>query len=106
MRSPSGAAPLVLSLLFVASDAPPGDASDALRIGVVTIDGPGVCGHRRGASFDLGSVFQFLLAVDAGYRLDGGSVVGVSLAHFSNADLYARNPGVEALMLFVTLPRL
>lgn len=60
--------------------------------------------YSHGGSQDLGGVFQFRLAVDAAYQLDGGARLGVEFAHVSNAGIDDRNPGENELLVKYSMP--
>jgi lipid A 3-O-deacylase len=61
-------------------------------------------GYSRGDSEDLGGVFEFRETIDLSYRFDGGSRLGVRLAHISNAGLYDENPGLEEAYVVYSIP--
>ena len=58
----------------------------------------------EGNGKDLGSVIEFRSALEAAYRFDDRSRLGIEISHRSNAGLDDRNPGEESLMLFYHLP--
>jgi len=64
----------------------------------------GFGGYAEGDDKDLGGVFQFYMAADLSYRLDGGDRVGLKVSHISNAYIHDRNPGTESLLATYTLP--
>lgn len=64
-----------------------------------------VTAYEQGDGKDLGGVLQFRSGFDLAYRLDGGSRVGLSLYHLSNASIHDYNPGSESLVLFWSLGR-
>lgn len=64
----------------------------------------GVGGYSQGDSKDLGGVFEFHVGLDIAYEFDGGSRLGLKLAHISNAGTQDINPGVESALLTYTLP--
>lgn len=64
-----------------------------------------VASYEQGDGKNLGGTLEFRSALDIGYRLKGGSRVGVSLYHLSNAGIYEYNPGSESLVLFWSLGR-
>jgi lipid A 3-O-deacylase len=61
-------------------------------------------GYREGDSIDLGGEFQFRESVDLSYRFEGGSRLGVRLAHISNAGIYEENPGAEEAYVTYAIP--
>lgn len=62
-----------------------------------------VAAYFAGEGKDLGHTLEFRSAFDLGFRLHQALRVGLSVAHFSNAGLSERNPGVETLSLTFTL---
>ena len=60
--------------------------------------------YRRGASEDLGGTFQFRTSADLAYEFDGGSRLGLQIAHVSNAGIYKRNPGENEALATYALP--
>jgi hypothetical protein len=64
--------------------------------------GPG--GYFRGEGKELGHVLEFRSQVELAWRFGGGSRLGVSVCHISNAGLGERNPGTESLTLTYELP--
>jgi lipid A 3-O-deacylase len=58
----------------------------------------------EGNGKDLGGVLEFRSAVEAAYRFDDRSRLGIEISHRSNAGFYDDNPGEETLMLFYHLP--
>ncbi|MDH3475842.1 MAG: acyloxyacyl hydrolase [Rhodospirillales bacterium] len=76
-----------------------------LEIGRVAITPAGGAGaYRKGSGKDLGGTFQFHLGLDVAYRFDGGSRLGLKVAHISNAFLHDSNPGEESFLLTYSLP--
>lgn len=64
----------------------------------------GVGGYREGGARDLGGVFQFELGVGAGYRFANQLETGILFKHISNAGIHDENPGVNSIMLTVSVP--
>ena len=64
-----------------------------------------VTAYEQGDGKDLGGTLQFRSAFDLAYRLDGGSRVGLSIYHLSNASIHDFNPGSESVVLFWSLGR-
>jgi len=60
----------------------------------------GVC--HKGNSIDLGGPFEFRESLEIAYRVDKRWLVGVSLAHMSNGNVYKNNPGQNDLLLTIT----
>ena len=60
--------------------------------------------YHEGNGKDLGSVLEFRSALEAAYRFDDRSRLGLEISHRSNAGIDDRNPGEETLMLFYHLP--
>ena len=55
-------------------------------------------------SKDLGGPIQFRSGMELAYELDNDYRVGLNFSHMSNASLYESNPGVESLVLNVSIP--
>ncbi len=64
----------------------------------------GVGGYSEGGSRNLGGVFQFEIGAGAGYRFDNQMETGILFKHISNANLNDQNPGVNSIMLTVSMP--
>lgn len=64
----------------------------------------GLGGYDRGNGKELGSTFLFHLGLDAGYRFDNGTRIGLKMTHISNAYLYDDNPGNESALITYTIP--
>lgn len=64
----------------------------------------GLGGYHRGGGKELGGVFQFHLGLDAGWRMQDGSRIGLKMTHISNAYTQDENPGVESVLVTYTLP--
>jgi hypothetical protein len=60
--------------------------------------------YAAGGGFDLGYPLEFRSELDAAYCFTSHARVGVGFSHMSNAHLGTRNPGVETLLLSVTVP--
>lgn len=58
----------------------------------------------RGDSRDLGDHLEFSEGGEFAYRFDGGSRLGVSLDHMSNAGIARRNPGEESILAVYSIP--
>jgi hypothetical protein len=71
-----------------------------LGIGPVTLTpsfGPGL--YSRGRGIDLGHPLEFRSQIEAAFRLNARSRIGLSFSHMSNAHLSRTNPGTETLAL-------
>ncbi len=64
----------------------------------------GLGGYDQGSSKNMGSTFLFRLELGLAYQLDNGSRWGLKIAHLSNGDLYARNPGENEVLLTYAFP--
>ena len=53
---------------------------------------------------DLDYPIEFRSQLEAAYRFDDRSRLGVAVSHYSNASLGDTNPGTESAMLYYTLP--
>lgn len=60
--------------------------------------------YMKGQSKDLGYLLQFRSQIEFAWRFDGGTRLGVSLNHISNAGLGTQNPGSESVVLSLTMP--
>lgn len=65
----------------------------------ITTLGFAVAAYEDGDGKNLGGVVEFRSSIDLAYRLKGGSRVGLSFYHLSNARIYDLNPGSESLIL-------
>lgn len=64
----------------------------------------GVGLYARNDSKDLGGPIEFRSGVELAYELDNDYRVGVNFSHISNASIYDHNPGVESLVLNLSIP--
>ena len=64
----------------------------------------GAGGYSEGDGRDLGGIFQFEVGATVAYRLQNEVEVGVMFRHISNAVIHERNPGVNSIMLTVSVP--
>ena len=60
--------------------------------------------YHRGGSEDLGGVFQFRTSATLAYEFDGGSRLGASFAHISNAGIHKSNPGDNEVLATYAIP--
>ncbi len=58
--------------------------------------------YVRNGDIDLGGPVEFRSSLAVSRALDSGPRVGLELYHISNARLYARNPGINALAFVQT----
>lgn len=63
---------------------------------------PGI--YMKGNSKDLGYLLQFRSQIEFAWRFDGGTRLGLSLNHISNAGLGTQNPGSETIALSLIMP--
>ncbi len=61
-------------------------------------------GYHRGGGKDLGGTFQFRESIALAYQFDGGSRLGIQVAHISNASIHDRNPGQTDVFLTYAVP--
>ncbi len=54
--------------------------------------------------YDLGHVVEFRSQVEASYRFDDRSRLGVAFSHMSNASIGDKNPGTESAILYYSVP--
>lgn len=64
----------------------------------------GIGGYSEGSARDLGGVFQFETGAAVGYRFENQMETGILFKHISNAGIHDDNPGVNSLMLTVSMP--
>ena len=55
-------------------------------------------------ALDLDYPLQFRSQLEAAYRFDDRSRLGVAVSHYSNASLGDTNPGTESAMLYYSVP--
>lgn len=60
--------------------------------------------YGDGDGKDLGHAIEFRSGLEVAYRFDDYSRLGLSFTHISNAGIGERNPGVESLVLFYSVP--
>ncbi len=60
--------------------------------------------YTSGSGKDLGGAVEFRSGLEASYRTEADHRIGVAFNHISNASLYDRNPGAEALLFVYQLP--
>lgn len=60
--------------------------------------------YQGDADKDLGHVLEFRTGVEATYRFENGSRIGVAFYHLSNASISDDNPGQESIMATYVLP--
>ncbi len=60
--------------------------------------------YYKGNGRDLGFPLEFRSAISAGWRFSNYSRLGIQFYHLSNASLGKRNPGVESLIIFYSIP--
>ncbi len=64
----------------------------------------GVGGYSEGGARELGGVFQFETGAAVAYRFESQTELGLIFKHISNAGIHDDNPGVNSLMLTVSVP--
>ena len=60
--------------------------------------------YDDGSGKKLGNDLQFRTALEVSYELKNKNRIGISLSHISNANLGAKNPGVEILSFSYQIP--
>lgn len=70
---------------------------------VVTPNGA-VGWYQRGDGTPLGSWFEFRTGIEADYKFDDASRLGVAVHHMSNAGLTKNNPGEQSILVVYQLP--
>ena len=53
---------------------------------------------------DMGYALEFRSQLEAAYRFDDRSRLGVAVSHYSNASLGDKNPGTEILSVYYSIP--
>ncbi|GAB6051557.1 acyloxyacyl hydrolase [Magnetospira thiophila] len=53
---------------------------------------------------DMGHALEFRSQLEAAYRFDDRSRLGLAISHYSNAGLGDKNPGTETLSVYYSLP--
>ena len=56
------------------------------------------------SKLDLGHTLEFRSQIEAAYRFDDRSRLGIAVSHYSNASLGDINPGTESAMLYYSVP--
>lgn len=60
--------------------------------------------YEEGEGKRLGGVFEFQVGGTLSYEFSGGTRLGVTFAHISNADIHQENPGTEFLLFAASVP--
>ncbi len=60
--------------------------------------------HGGNAKLDLDYALEFRSQVEAAYRFDDRSRLGVAVSHYSNASLGKTNPGTESATIYYSIP--
>lgn len=60
--------------------------------------------HQGSDPFKEGDTFQFRTSIGAGYELDSGTRISLSIDHLFDKDFSNRRPGTEAVFLRYTRP--
>lgn len=60
--------------------------------------------YHHGDGKDLGGALEFRSGIEASYEFTNGSRLGATFNHISNASIYDKNPGAEALLLVYQHP--
>ncbi|MHA1151850.1 MAG: acyloxyacyl hydrolase [Alphaproteobacteria bacterium] len=60
--------------------------------------------YAEGDGKDLGHEIEFRSQIELAYRFDDRSRLGVAFSHISNASIGDKNPGVEILNVYYSLP--
>ncbi|MGO8917537.1 MAG: acyloxyacyl hydrolase [Stellaceae bacterium] len=71
---------------------------------VTPLAGLGAWWHGAHNDENLGGTFEFRLSLEAAYRWDNGSRLGLRFGHISSADIHLVNPGENDLMLTYAFP--
>ena len=60
--------------------------------------------YANGDGKDLGHEIEFRSQIEIGYRFDNRARVSLAFSHISNASIGDKNPGVEILNIYYSLP--
>ena len=60
--------------------------------------------YDRNDSKNLGGPIEFRSGLELAYQLENEERIGLNFSHMSNASIYDHNPGVESLVLNLSLP--
>jgi lipid A 3-O-deacylase len=60
--------------------------------------------YYKGHGKDLGRTAEFRDFIEISFLSKSQSRIGFELGHFSNANIYKKNPGINTLMLNYSLP--
>ena len=60
--------------------------------------------YRRGDGPDLGGTLEFRLSINAAYKFDDKSRLGLQIAHISNGGIHRRNPDDNELLATYGIP--
>jgi hypothetical protein len=60
--------------------------------------------YHEGGSKDLGGALEFRSGIEVAYQCQNKHRIGLAFNHISNASIYDKNPGAEALLLTYSLP--
>lgn len=60
--------------------------------------------YHQGGGKDLGGALEFRSGIEGSYEFSNGSRLGATFNHISNASIYDKNPGAEALLLVYQHP--
>ena len=60
--------------------------------------------YAKGSGYDLGPPLEFRPQLEAAYRSDDRSRLGIAISHMSNASLGDKNPGTEAAIVYYSMP--
>ncbi len=60
--------------------------------------------YEDGGGKDLGHEIEFRSQIEVAYRFDDRSRLGLAFSHISNASIGDKNPGVEILNLYYSVP--
>ncbi len=60
--------------------------------------------YHNGGGKDLGGALEFRSGIEGSYEFSNGSRLGATFNHISNASIYDKNPGAEALLVVYQHP--
>jgi hypothetical protein len=60
--------------------------------------------YADGGGKELGHAVEFRSQIEIAYRFDNRARLGLAFSHISNASIGDKNPGVEVLNVYYSLP--
>lgn len=60
--------------------------------------------YHEGDGKDLGGAIEFRSGIELAYQMENNHRIGVAFNHISNASIYDKNPGAEAVIVTYSIP--